>query len=124
LTGKRCQISEIESKRKEVSSPQEVLRQFRQGDPTPQVHRPEGPQNANAIKPGEDIHENVQYGNSSCQSVTKGTQGLAATGQRNEMEEQGNARINLGYSTCEGEEDLSRTLEIASVVMNPESDEE
>jgi hypothetical protein len=40
------------------------------------------------------------------------------------LEEQRNARINLGFSTCEGEEDLSRTLEIASVVMHPEGDDE
>jgi hypothetical protein len=39
-------------------------------------------------------------------------------------ETQGNARLNLGFSVCEGEQDLSRTLEIASVVMHPESEEE
>jgi hypothetical protein len=37
--------------------------------------------------------------------------------------EHGNARINLGFSVCEGEEDLSRTLEVASIVMHPEADE-
>jgi hypothetical protein len=31
-----------------------------------------------------------------------------------------NAKINLGYSVCEEGEDLSRTLEIASLVMHPE----
>jgi len=35
-----------------------------------------------------------------------------------------NARINVGFSVCEGEEDLSRTLEIASLVMHPEGDED
>jgi hypothetical protein len=33
-------------------------------------------------------------------------------------------RMNLGFSVCEGEEDLSRTLEVASLVMHPDSDEE
>jgi hypothetical protein len=37
--------------------------------------------------------------------------------------DQSNTRINLGFSVCEGEEDLSRTLEVASVVMHPETDE-
>jgi hypothetical protein len=32
--------------------------------------------------------------------------------------------MNLGFSVCEGEEDLSRTLEVASLVMHPDSDEE
>jgi transcriptional regulator with GAF, ATPase, and Fis domain len=40
------------------------------------------------------------------------------------LEEQRTTRVNLGFSTCEGEEDLSRTLEIASVVMHPEGDDE
>jgi hypothetical protein len=31
-----------------------------------------------------------------------------------------NAKMTLGYSVCEGGEDLSRTLEIASLVMHPE----
>jgi hypothetical protein len=35
-----------------------------------------------------------------------------------------NVRLNLGFSVCEEDEDLSRMLEIASVVMHPESDEE
>jgi hypothetical protein len=35
-----------------------------------------------------------------------------------------NIRMNVGFSVCEGDEDLSRMLEIASVVMHPESDEE
>jgi PleD family two-component response regulator len=38
------------------------------------------------------------------------------------LEEQRNTRVNLGFSTCEGEEDLSRLLEIASVVMHPDAD--
>ena len=33
-------------------------------------------------------------------------------------------RMNLGFSVCEGEEDFSRTLEVASLVMHPENDEE
>jgi hypothetical protein len=40
------------------------------------------------------------------------------------LEEHRNTRVNIGFSTCEGEEDLSRTLEIAAVVMHPEGDEE
>lgn len=44
--------------------------------------------------------------------------------QTGRMEERGKILINLGFSTCEGEEDLSRTLEIASVVMHPESNDE
>ncbi len=36
------------------------------------------------------------------------------------IENHKNTRINLGFSVCEGEEDLSRTLEIASLVMHPE----
>lgn len=33
-------------------------------------------------------------------------------------------RLSLGYSVCNGDEDLSRTLEVASAVMHPEADEE
>ncbi len=40
------------------------------------------------------------------------------------FEHRRNIRINLGFSVCEGEEDLSRTLEVASLVMHPETDEE
>jgi hypothetical protein len=39
-------------------------------------------------------------------------------------ETQQHTRISQGFSVCEGEQDLSRTLAIASVVMHPESDEE
>jgi hypothetical protein len=39
-------------------------------------------------------------------------------------ETRGKIRISLGFSVCEEEQDLSRTLEIAAVVMHPESDEE
>jgi len=39
-------------------------------------------------------------------------------------DEQRNARIHVGYSVCDGEEDLSRTLEVASVVMHREGDED
>jgi hypothetical protein len=38
--------------------------------------------------------------------------------------EHANARVNLGFSVCEGDQDLSRTLEIASLVMQPESEED
>jgi hypothetical protein len=34
--------------------------------------------------------------------------------------EQRNIRISLGFSTCDGEEDFSRILEVASVVMHPD----
>jgi hypothetical protein len=40
------------------------------------------------------------------------------------LEDQRNTRMNLGFSVCEGEEDFSRTLEVASVVMHPETEEE
>ncbi len=40
------------------------------------------------------------------------------------IEDHPNARMDLGFSVCEGEEDLSRTLEIASVVMHPETEED
>jgi hypothetical protein len=33
------------------------------------------------------------------------------------------ARIQLGFSVCEGEEDLERTLEVAALVMHPDDDE-
>jgi transcriptional regulator with GAF, ATPase, and Fis domain len=39
-------------------------------------------------------------------------------------EGQENTRIHLGYSACDGDEDLSRTLEVASLVMHPESEGE
>jgi hypothetical protein len=44
--------------------------------------------------------------------------------QTERLEDYGSARMNLGFSVCEGEEDLSRTLEVASLVMHPDSDEE
>jgi hypothetical protein len=44
--------------------------------------------------------------------------------QTDRIEEHGNARMNLGFSVCEGEEDFSRTLEVASLVMHPETDDE
>ena len=43
---------------------------------------------------------------------------------REAREDRKNVRLNLGFSVCEEDEDLSRMLEIASVVMHPESDEE
>jgi hypothetical protein len=44
--------------------------------------------------------------------------------QADRAEDQSNTRMNLGFSVCEGEEDLSRTLEVASLVMHPDDDEE
>ncbi len=43
---------------------------------------------------------------------------------RERREDRKNVRLNLGFSVCEEDEDLSRMLEIASVVMHPESDDE
>jgi putative methionine-R-sulfoxide reductase with GAF domain len=43
--------------------------------------------------------------------------------QADRCEGQRNARVNMGFSVCEGEEGLSRTLEVASLVMHPEADE-
>jgi hypothetical protein len=40
------------------------------------------------------------------------------------LENHRNARLNLGFSVCEGEEDLARTLEVATLVMHPDADEE
>jgi len=31
-------------------------------------------------------------------------------------------QLNLGYSSCEGTEDIARTLEIASLMMHPDRD--
>jgi len=42
---------------------------------------------------------------------------------REGREDRKNVGINLGFSVCEEDEDLSRMLEIASVVMHPESDD-
>ncbi|MBN1568810.1 MAG: GAF domain-containing protein [Acidobacteria bacterium] len=44
--------------------------------------------------------------------------------QTDHAEDHRNARMNMGFSVCEGEEDFSRTLEVASAVMHPESEEE
>ncbi len=44
--------------------------------------------------------------------------------QADQFEDRRNARINMGFSVCEGDEDLSRTLEVASLVMHPEADED
>jgi hypothetical protein len=44
--------------------------------------------------------------------------------QMEQLEDHRSTRMNLGFSVCEGEEDLSRTLEVASLVMHPEADEE
>jgi hypothetical protein len=37
-------------------------------------------------------------------------------------DERGKLRINIGCSSCEGEEDLSKTLEIAAAVMHPDDE--
>ena len=44
--------------------------------------------------------------------------------QAAQIEDQGNSRMNLGFSVCEQEEDFARTLEVASLVMHPETDDE
>ena len=44
--------------------------------------------------------------------------------QTDRLEDQPNTRMNLGFSVCEGEEDFSRTLEVASAVMHPETEYE
>jgi hypothetical protein len=44
--------------------------------------------------------------------------------RKDRFEDHQDARVSLGFSVCEGEEDLSRTLEIASLVMHPESEED
>jgi hypothetical protein len=44
--------------------------------------------------------------------------------QRDRFEERRNVRINLGFSVCEGDEDLARTLEVASLVTHPDTEEE
>ena len=44
--------------------------------------------------------------------------------QSGEAEGRANTRMNLGFSVCEGEEDLARTLEVASLVMHPDTDED
>jgi hypothetical protein len=40
------------------------------------------------------------------------------------FEDRREARINLGFSVCEGEEDLARTLEVAALVMHPDTEED
>jgi hypothetical protein len=42
--------------------------------------------------------------------------------QADRFEERRTAVINLGFSVCEGDDDLSRTLEVASIVMNPDNE--
>jgi len=44
--------------------------------------------------------------------------------QIDRLEDPREVRMNLGFSVCEGEEDFSRTLEVASLVMHAETDEE
>jgi hypothetical protein len=40
------------------------------------------------------------------------------------LEDRQHVRMNLGFSICEGEEDLSKTLEVASLMAHPDEDEE
>jgi len=40
------------------------------------------------------------------------------------LEARQHIRINLGFSICEGEEDLAKTLEVASLMAHPDEDEE
>jgi hypothetical protein len=42
--------------------------------------------------------------------------------QEERLEDRRDVRINLGFSVCEGEEDLARTLEVASLVAHPDMD--
>lgn len=44
--------------------------------------------------------------------------------QTERIESRRQVRIHLGFSVCEGDEDLSRTLEVAALVMHPDADEE
>jgi hypothetical protein len=43
--------------------------------------------------------------------------------QKANSEKRNNIRITLGFSVCEGNDDLAKTLEVAALVMNPETDE-
>jgi hypothetical protein len=43
--------------------------------------------------------------------------------QAEDLDVRRNTRIHLGFSVCEGDEDLSRTLEVAALVMHPDSEE-
>jgi transcriptional regulator with GAF, ATPase, and Fis domain len=43
--------------------------------------------------------------------------------RKDRFDKERDARINLGFSVCEGEEDLERTLEVAALVMHPDDDE-
>ena len=41
-----------------------------------------------------------------------------------QLEKREHVRISLGFSVCEGEDDLARTIEVASLVAHPDADEE
>jgi hypothetical protein len=43
--------------------------------------------------------------------------------QNARIEKRSHTRIHLGFSVCEGEEDLAKTLEVAALVMHPETDD-
>jgi hypothetical protein len=43
--------------------------------------------------------------------------------QKDRLEKRSNTQINFGFSVCEGEEDLEKTLEVAALVMHPETDD-
>jgi hypothetical protein len=44
--------------------------------------------------------------------------------QKERSNDHGDVRMNLGFSVCEEDADFSKTLEVASLVMHPESDDE
>ncbi len=54
----------------------------------------------------------------------RGLQDVFRRWQSDQSGDRCNTRISLGFSISEGEEDLARTLEVASVVMHPETDGE
>jgi hypothetical protein len=39
------------------------------------------------------------------------------------IEKRSHTRIHLGFSVCEEEEDLAKTLEVAALVMHPETED-
>jgi hypothetical protein len=43
--------------------------------------------------------------------------------QQARIEKRNNTRIHMGFSVCGEEEDLSKTLEVAALVMHPEADD-
>jgi hypothetical protein len=43
--------------------------------------------------------------------------------QKARFDKRGAMQMNVGFSVCEGEEDLAKTLEVATLVMHPETEE-